>query len=272
MKLQANLSATPARVHTALVDPAEQRQWLADEASEHGFWGPHVPQGDGPHQELVADSSELVRFHWWLDGEKTTVDIALAARDGGTALTLTHEPLPTLAELMSPPGRRDGRHTMHTFWPLAIGNLSQYLAGRELIGACDFSPTRDPSITVTLTIAAPAVAVWSSLTVPTEVERWWGYAPEIEPHLGGKVVFGGEGEISAWEPDRLFAFTEEGMTTRWELTETHGKTTLTFVQSGFTTPDDAAQHEAGWRGGLLELKRMHELGAEWTPATRELEE
>ncbi len=172
---------------------------------------------------------------------------------------------------MSPPGRRDGRHTMHTFWPLAIGNLSQYLAGRELIDGTDFTRDRSPAITVTLTITAPAAAVWASITDPAEVERWWGYAPEIEPRLGGKVTFGGEGEISEWTPNQVFAYTEEDMTTRWELSESDGTTTLTFVQSGFTAADDAAQHEAGWRGGLLELKRMHELGADWSPASRELE-
>jgi uncharacterized protein YndB with AHSA1/START domain len=197
------------------------------------------------------------------------VDIALAPVEEGTSLTLTHDPLPTPAELMAPTGRRDGRHTMHTFWPLAIGNLWQYLAGRELIDGCDFTPTRDPLISVTLTIAAPAEAVWTSITEPAEVERWWGLAPEISPGVGGKVVFGGDGEISEWEPGRVFAYGGEGMTTRWELSESDGTTTLTFTQSGFTDPDDAAQHEAGWRGGLLELKRRHELGADWTPATRE---
>jgi uncharacterized protein YndB with AHSA1/START domain len=272
MRLRATLPAPPARVHEALTDPAEQRKWLADETSEAGFWGPHVPQGDGPHQELVASSPTLVRFHWRLDDQQTTVDIALEPVAEGTALTLTHEPLPTLAELMSPPGRRDGRHTMHTFWPLAIGNLSQYLAGRELIDGTDFTRDRSPAITVTLTITAPAAAVWASITDPAEVERWWGYAPEIEPRLGGKVTFGGEGEISEWAPNHVFAYTEEDMTTRWELSESDGTTTLTFVQSGFTAPDDAAQHEAGWRGGLLELKRMHELGADWSPASRELED
>jgi uncharacterized protein YndB with AHSA1/START domain len=269
MKLRATLPVPPSDVHAALTDPAALRAWFAEHVSDEGFWGRWTPQGDRPHQELLDG---LLRFHWLLDDEKTTVDITLTPAAGGTELTLHQTPLPTMDELMAPSGRRDGRHTMHTFWPLAIGNLAEYLAGRSGVGGTDFSPDRAPEIRVTLTIAAPAHAVWRSLTEPAEVERWWGYAPEIEPRTGGKVTFGAEGRISEWEPDRIFAFAEDGMTTRWELAESGGATTLTFTQSGFGPDelDNAAQHEAGWRAGLLELKRMHELGESWTPVTREI--
>lgn len=275
MRLRASLPAAPSDVYTALTEPAALRAWLAEHASAEGFWGRTTPQGDRPHQEPVTtDPGRALRFHWLLDDEKTTVDIQLTPSATGTDLTLTQEPLPTLEELMAPKGRRDGRHTMHTFWPLAIGNLAEYLAGRPGIGGTDFSPSRPPEITVTVPIAAPAHEVWRSLTEPPVVERWWGYAPEIEPRVGGKVTFGAEGEITAWEPNRLFAYTEDAMTTRWELAESNGTTHLTFTQSGFGQDelDDAAQHEAGWRAGLLELKRMHELGETWTPLVRELPE
>jgi hypothetical protein len=53
-----------------------------------------------------------------------------------------------------------------------------------------------------------------------------------------------------------------------------GKTRLTFVHTGYTDdePDSAAQHEAGWLGGIAEFKRMHELGDAWTPLTSTLPE
>ncbi|MQA86904.1 MAG: hypothetical protein GEV03_20310 [Streptosporangiales bacterium] len=43
-------------------------------------------------------------------------------------------------------------------------------------------------------------------------------------------------------------------------------------ESGFADDelDNAAQHEAGWLGGVAELKRMHELGPNWRPLTSEL--
>ena len=274
MKLRAVLPAPPQEVYAALTDPARLRNWLAEHATPDGFWGRWTPQGDAPHQTvMVAVPGEHLRFQWLLDDEKTTVDITLTPSGDETELTLHQWPLPTLEELMTPVGRRDGRHTMHTFWPLAIGNLASYLTGAAPLH-CDFSPSRPARIELTLTIGAPAAAVWQSLTDPARVERWWGYAPEIEPRVGGKVTFGADGRISEWEPSRVFAYTEEGMTTRWELSESDGVTTLTFTQSGFTEDeaDNAAQHEAGWQGGLLELRRMHELGENWTPLTRELPE
>ena len=274
MKLRAVLAAPPAEVFEALTSPAQLRKWFAEEATAEGFWGRWTPQGDKPHQTVTtAEPHSHLQFEWLLDDVQTTVDIGLTPSGTGTELTLHQWPLPTLGELMSPPGRRDGRHTMHTFWPLALGNLAAHLAGQPPL-LCDFTPDRATEIRVRLTIGAPAEAVWRSLTTPAEVERWWGYAPKIEPGVGGTVTFGAEGQVSEWEPNRVFAYAEEGMTTRWELSESDGVTTLTFTQSGFTPDerDNAAQHEAGWQGGLLELRRMHELGTEWTPLTRELQE
>ncbi len=278
--LRADIPAAPGRVYRALTEAQELRSWLADHAEvsipdEHyEFWGATTPQSDRDRQRLLAvEPGRRVRFLWTLDGVKTTVDIELSG-DDATELTLRHEPMPTLDELMAPTGRRDGRHTMHTFWPMAIGNLSEYLAGRPGIAGCDFSPTRGREIRVEVTLTAPADRVFAAITSPDVVERWWGYAPEIEPRVGGAITFGAEGRISEWEPGKVFSYDEEGMTTRWELSETDGTTTLTFVQSGFEADelDNAAQHEAGWRGGLLELKRMLALGEAWTPVTRELPE
>jgi uncharacterized protein YndB with AHSA1/START domain len=278
-RLRATLAAPPSSVYSALTDPSALRIWLASDVSidedNFEFWGRFTPQGDRGHQRLLASSPDRgLTFSWLLDDIDTTVDIKLAEAGSGTELTLTHSPMPTLDELMSPPGRRDGRHTMHTFWPLVIGNLNEHLAGRSLMPSVDFSPSRPAEIRVSLTINAPASRVFASITDPMTVERWWGAAPEIEPRVGGKITFGAEGHITEWSPNKAFAYTEAPMVTRWELSESDGSTTLTFVQSGFspTELDNAAQHEAGWLGGLLELKRMHELGSDWKPVTSEFPE
>jgi hypothetical protein len=89
------------------------------------------------------------------------------------------------------------------------------------------------------------------------------------------MVFGVDGKIFELEPGRKLAYADDqGAIVRWELTADGGKTHLTFVQSGFREDelDNAAQHEAGWLGGLAELKRMHELGDAWNPLTEEIEE
>lgn len=279
--LQARFDAEPAAALHALTDEATVCRWLCADHTEISladnrfeFWGRCVPQGVPGRQRLLTAAPNHLSFEWILDDRPTTVDIQLAPDGEGTLLTLRQDGLPTLEELMAPEGGRDGRHTMHTFWPLAIGNLAELLAGREPLPGCDFTKDRRDEIRVELSIAAPAADVFASLTDPSVVERWWGYAPEIEPRLGGKVTFGGEGRVTEFDEGRIFAYAEDSMVTRWELTESAGTATLTFVQSGFTPDelDNAAQHEAGWRGGLLELRRMHELGPDWRRATSELPE
>jgi uncharacterized protein YndB with AHSA1/START domain len=84
-----------------------------------------------------------------------------------------------------------------------------------------------------------------------------------------------DGEITKFEPGEVLVYGDsEGAVVRWELAATAGGTHLTFMQSGFGPDelDSAAQHEAGWLGGLADLRRMHELGAGWTPVSTDLPE
>jgi hypothetical protein len=45
----------------------------------------------------------------------------------------------------------------------------------------------------------------------------------------------------------------------WELTESGGRTRLTFVQNGFDTPRPPYAAWTGWLSGLGELRRFHEV-------------
>ncbi|MQA09597.1 MAG: hypothetical protein GEU98_13805 [Pseudonocardiaceae bacterium] len=276
---QARIAASPEDVYRALTDARALRTWFAEHAEvslsagTFAFWGKYTPQGTAGRQRLLAfEPDRLVRFAWTLDGTETTAEITLQ-QDGpaGTVLTLSQTGAPTMAELMAPTGRRDGLHSLHTFWGLAIANLAEYLEGRELTPKCDFRADRAGDIRVVVAIDATAERVFESLIDPKEIAKWFGWEIEIEPRVGGRIAFGAEGEIFELEPGRTLAYTEEGGVTRWELTESGGKTYLTLVQSGFAdaSPDNAAQHEAGWLGGLAELKRMHELGSAYRPLAPE---
>lgn len=115
--------------------------------------------------------------------------------------------------------------------------------------------------------------MFASLADSAQASRWFGWEVEIDPRLGGAVTLGAEGKIFEFEPGKSFVYSdEEGSITRWELEGSDGKTFLAFVQSGYVDDelDTAAQHEAGWLASLAELKRMHELGDDWTPLTTEL--
>ncbi|MEZ5085044.1 MAG: SRPBCC domain-containing protein [Tessaracoccus sp.] len=280
LSLQARIAATPSKVFHALTDETAVTTWLAEHAAislpeqHYGFWGDTTPQGDQTHQTLLsAEPDRLLRFSWTLDGTPTTVEIELQPDGSQTVLRLRQDGLPTLDELMAPTGRRDGLHSMHTFWGLALANLAEYTEGRPLTPKADFRPKRAPEIRVRMEIDATPHEVFESLIDPTQIARWFGWEVEIQPRLGGAVTLGAEGKIFEFEPDKTLAYSDdEGSITRWELEGTGGKTFLTFVQSGYTDDewDNAAQHEAGWLGSLAELKRMHELGNTWTPLTTEL--
>jgi uncharacterized protein YndB with AHSA1/START domain len=279
--LHARLAAPPGAVYRALTDADALRTWLAEHADvalgdgRYAFWGRHTPQGEQPRQRLLdARPDEALSFSWDLDGQETTVRIGLEPDgDRRTQLTLRQDGLPTLDELMKPTGRRDGLHSMHTFWGLALANLAEHCAGRATSLMADFSQERPAVIRAELTLDASPERVFASLVDPEQIERWFGWRAEVEPRVGGRMTLGVEGRISEFEPGKILVYgDDEGAVVRWELADSGGRTHLTFVQSGFSPAelDSAAQHEAGWLAGLVELRRMHELGAEWQPLTTEL--
>lgn len=272
----ARLGAPPSTVYAALTDLSSLRTWLAEHADvslpEHRFefWGRHTPQGERGRQRLLhAEPDRSLRFAWTLDDIETTTTITLTPHGSGTTLlSLDQTGIPSMDELMAPSGRRDGLHSLHTFWPLAIANLAEHVEGRELTPRCDFSAERPLETRAEVTVDAPPADVFASLTDSKRIAQWFGWEVELEPRLDGRVVFGAEGKITEFEADRLLVYSDsDGMVTRWELDGTGGKTRLTFVQSGFSADerDNVAQHEAGWLGALAELKRMHTLGPDWTP-------
>ncbi|MFE8600673.1 SRPBCC family protein [Archangium violaceum] len=275
-----HVAAPRATVYRALTDPAALRAWLAEFAEvslperHFEFWGRYTPQGErGRQQLLIAQPDKLLSFAWTLDGTRTNVMFQLQdAGPSATLLALSQDGIPPMEELMAPTGRRDGLHTLHTFWGLALANLAEWAEGRELTPRCDFSASRPNEIRLELTIPAPPSQVFDSLIDPARIARWFGWEAEVEPRVGGRITLGADGTISEFQPGRLLAYAEPGMTTRWELTEAGGKTRLTFLQQGFQRDelDNVAQHEAGWAAGLAELKRLHELGPRWQPLIGEL--
>jgi uncharacterized protein YndB with AHSA1/START domain len=128
LTMQARLAAPPAAVYGALTEPTAMRVWLAEHAEislpqrRFEFWGRFTPQGERGRQALIAaEQDRSLDFTWTLDGEHTAVAIRLEPYGTDhTTVRLRQDGLPTLEELMAPPGRRDGLHAMHTFWGLAL--------------------------------------------------------------------------------------------------------------------------------------------------------
>jgi uncharacterized protein YndB with AHSA1/START domain len=269
MILRARVSASVADTWHALTDAAALRTWLAESADvalpdRYEFWGRYTPEGDKPHQRLLHADGNTLRYGWMLDGLETTTEIRLDENGGGSTIVTISQDGFSFAEAMS---GSTVRGVLQTFWSLSVANLAAYLAGEPLTPKCDFT---SGDLRGEILIDASADAVYESLTDSEQVSRWFGYPVGIEPYVGGRFAMGGfdaghAAKVVDVDPGRKMSvdWGPQGVTT-WELESSGGKTRLTFVQSGFSTPEPPYGAWTGWLGGLSELRRFHEV-PDWRP-------
>ncbi|MFC8850448.1 MULTISPECIES: SRPBCC domain-containing protein [unclassified Micromonospora] len=275
LRKRIRITAPPRAVHQALTDRAALRVWLAEHAEvelphRYEFWGRFTPSGEAPRQRLRHVDDSSLRFDWDLDGVTTTVDIGLAAETGpapegaATLLTLTQTGIPGWPEVLTEPGDRS---LMHTYWALALANLVDYAEGRDPVVRCDFTSAE---LRGEVLIDADRLAVYESLTEPEQFSRWAGVKVDVELHEGGRWAMGGfdanpdPARVTALRPGRSMSVDWHDMVQSWELSDSGGRTRLTFVQSGFDQSAPPFDGWLGWLGGLVELRRFHEL-KRWRP-------
>jgi uncharacterized protein YndB with AHSA1/START domain len=134
---------------------------------------------------------------------------------------------------------------------------------------------------LTRILPAPPPTVWTALTDPAELAKWWGphgfTAPSVafDPRAGGGYrismqppdgeLFHLDGEFRLVDPPTRLAYTF-----RWDppdpddretlvtltLADLGGRTELRLTQAGFATAARRALHEAGWTDGLARLERL----------------
>jgi len=268
MRLRARVDSSPDAARAALTDPAALRVWLADHAEvdlpgRFAFWGPGTP-GVEPRQRPLAADARSLRFAWTVGGAETTVDLAVEETEDGTVVSVTHAGVPNWADAVA--DESSDLAILATFWSLAIGNLVEYLEGREPTPRPDYTSAEERA---EITVGAAPAAVYDSLMDPAVFRRWFGANVGIEPHVGGRWAMGGfdsvdaTARIVALEPDRRISMEwPDGLVTTWELEGSESRTRLTIVQSGFTDPPHAGW--TGWLAGLVELRRYHEV-PDWRP-------
>ncbi|MGI6873683.1 MULTISPECIES: SRPBCC family protein [Amycolatopsis] len=264
--LTAIVPTPPKETYQALTDPAALRVWLAEHAEvdlpgRYEFWGRYTPDGAEPHQRVLHVDERTIRFAWTVDGVAATVQFELAEDEDGTLVTLTHSDLPSFEEVIA--DQAGARGALQTFWSLAIANLADYLAGRELTPMVDFTSS---DLRASVVIDAAPDEVFDSMIQPEVFRKWFGANVDIEPRLGGRFAMGGfdldpgGAKFVEFEPGRkaalLFA---DGETTSWELDGSGGKTRLTMMHSGFDPDNPPYPGWAGWLGGIAGLRRYHEL-------------
>jgi len=266
LRLRAVVAAPPKVVYEALTDPAALRVWLAEHADvdlpgKYEFWGRYTPDGAQPHQRVLHVDERTIRLAWTLDGVETTTQIELADDEDGTLVTLSQSDLPSFADVLA--DKAGARGALQTFWSLAIANLADYLAGRELTPKVDFTSSE---LQASVVIDAAPDEVFESMIRPEVFRKWFGANVDIEPHVGGRFAMGGfeldpgGAKFVEFEPGRraalLFA---DGETTSWELEGSDGKTRLTMMHSGFDLANPPYPGWAGWLGGIAGLRRYHDL-------------
>jgi uncharacterized protein YndB with AHSA1/START domain len=120
----------------------------------------------------------------------------------------------------------------------------------------------------TVTIDAPAEAVWRAITDADELVRWFAVEARVEPGPKGSIWIswgpGAEGgaPVSAWEPHRRFGWLEDRGTAKvavdFHIEAAGGSTRVRLVQSGFGDSrewdDEFQMTDTGWAYFLAHLK------------------
>jgi len=266
LRLRAVVPAPLKVTYEALTDPAALRVWLAEHADvdlpgKYEFWGRYTPDGAQPRQRVLHVDERTIRFAWTLDGVETTTHIEVAEDEDGTLVTLSQSDLPSFADVLA--DKAGARGALPTFWSLAIANLADYLAGRELTPKCDFTSSE---LHASVVIDAAPDKVFDSMIQPEVFRKWFGANVDIEPYVGGRFAMGGfeldpgGAKFVEFEPGRKAALRfADGETTSWELEGSDGKTRLTMVHSGFDPANPPYPGWAGWLGGIAGLRHYHEL-------------
>jgi len=274
------LPATPDVVFRALTEPAELKQWFAEDAQiepkpngVYRFWGRHTlgtPPHDAARQTITRfEPNSALAFSWPINDVDTDVTFALAPAEKGTTLTITHDVSGDLAVPRQ-------RALIDDHWRLAIANLSTYLSGGTPLKPDYFDPT--PEVRITMPIDAPPSTVFRALMEPEALNRWMGaQSAVVEPRVGGKYnlnwrykidsedVAGGPTKILELIPDEKLVLdwpdyrgdksVPDQTITFLLAPDGKGGTTLTFIHAGFGRTADMSDYGFGWQWFLDELKK-----------------
>ncbi|MBW4722045.1 SRPBCC family protein [Saccharothrix obliqua] len=111
-------------------------------------------------------------------------------------------------------------------------------------------------------LAHPPEKVWSALTEPSHISKWYPFpVAELELKEGGKVSFDAgdgstfEGVITEVDPPKVFAFREEEDLLRFEITPVDGGSRLVFSHT-FDDRPAAASNASGWTDCLDALEQV----------------
>ena len=276
-RVQQKLHTNAETVFRALLESHALTSWFSEfadisaETNAYDFWGRYTPEAPadqqaGHHPLTLLAKNRHLAYTWRLNNIDSQVLIKLRPRQDETVLTVRH---------IAPAGAQLTRGwQLRDFWFLSLENLRAYLNGKPQSGRVDFSNPMLGDIHHEIEIDAPAATVFEVLIRPDQINRWIANGAAVEPKVGGSYSFGWMGmKILEIVPDEKLSVSPtvdnngvEEITPHaftWTLSESNGKTRLTFVHSGFAPDEENVSAYLGWLSYITRLKGIAEVGAAW---------
>jgi uncharacterized protein YndB with AHSA1/START domain len=120
-----------------------------------------------------------------------------------------------------------------------------------------------PSVRFERRYEHPSTRVWAAITVPSELAFWFPSTVEIEPRVGGRVVFGGDphltdsiGTVLEYEPPSRLGFTWGTDELHFEVTPDGENVCVLTLINVLAARDTAARNASGWTVCLGELDKL----------------
>ena len=276
------IEATPQRVWNALTQPEEIAGWWTDDLSVTPEVGTlaefRFSQRTFVIQFEVAELDEGSKVHWitrqgpstghWAG---TSVNWQLEPVLKGTRVVFNHDKF----------AQADRRYELtHAWWEHFLGSLKSYLeTGKGTPGSPAFRFKREGTTMSAIIegriIEASPQRVWSALTQPEEIVRWWAEEARVQPEVGflGEFRFSPPAGVLQFEVAELDQNEKvrwisrkgppqwAGTSVTWQLEPVQSGTKLVFTHEGFAQVDEGYERTRGnWRYFLDSLKSYLETG------------
>jgi uncharacterized protein YndB with AHSA1/START domain len=271
------IARPPERVWRALTDPRELAAWWCDEADldlrpggRCRFGGPRAFGGGRrvgePAPEcriLELSAPERLVLRWPIGGIETVVRYELAGRLDETDLSVVQT-------APRSPGWDDDGDAPNLWW-VALPALRSYLEDGRADLRIDFDALeRGGEMAFELDVFTFPWVIWSKLTLPRELDRWWGRGAEVELAPDGAFRLGalaeGPSRILELAPERRLRHDwrwKNGAASEieWSIEETDAATRVGIrdtqpLASGRPLESIALR----WAAHLLDLKRISQRG------------